>query len=474
MRRVFVAAAVVCVTASAAGTANAAGFAAARFGGEHGNVVESNPTALYFNPGAIAFSEGIHLYLGGDIALRQATWDHPATDPDPNLPMNAGIGNSGKAHLFDVFSGPTLAATAKFGNLALGVGLFVPFAGRVHWAKDSAYSSFPSDQTCGGDGACTLAANGPQRWHMTDAELTFISVTAGLAYRLGPIGIGATFNFYNSTVSESQGRTFTGSIDSTAENTGTLNVSGNNASFGLGAMVEVVPDHLWLGASYQAKPGLGEQRLTGTLQYVNGPAPYYPQSGGATYDVSLHETLPDIVRAGVRLRPTDDFEIRAFGDLTRWSAMTSQCVNDNKGGPDCLVRADGSAANKTAVLTNIPRNWKDTYGARLGASYWFSHDVEIFAGAGYETGAAPDSTMEPGAMDGDNVAGALGGRFFLFDSFYFAASYTHIQFLDRTVTTSTLAEKNGKPVQYPTVQQDGNGTYTQFIGIVDLNIEKQF
>ena len=62
--------------------ARAAGFATARFGAEHGNVTEANPTALYFNPGAIAASVGLHLYADGVLALRRVTWTHPAAPSD--------------------------------------------------------------------------------------------------------------------------------------------------------------------------------------------------------------------------------------------------------------------------------------------------------------------------------------------------------------------------------------------------------
>jgi long-subunit fatty acid transport protein len=129
---------------------------------------------------------------------------------------------------------------------------------------------------------------------------------------------------------------------------------------------------------------------------------------------------------------------------------------------------------KFSVVQNIPRNWKDTYGGHLGASYFLNSNVELFAGAGYETAASPDATMEPGSMDANNIQIAVGGRFFLFDYFYLGVGYTQIQFLDRTVTDSQLAEVNGQPYQQPTLGQDGNGSYTQWIGVVDINVEKQF
>lgn len=463
-RRVCVAGALVAFV-GAARDARAAGFATQHFGGEQGSVVATNPTALYYNPGAIGFSEGIHLYVDGDIALRHATWNHVAPQPGPSDPVDQQAGNTGEAHLFNVFAGPSLAATGKFGNFAIGAGLFVPFGGRVQWSS--------SDNT---DLAYPLTAGGVQRWHIINAALTFVQVSAGAAYKLGPLSIGATGNFINSQITESQARTVPGNVDSTAENTAHLAVSGNNGSFAAGAMLEAIPNRLWLGGSYQAQPGMGEQVLKGTFTFNAGPVPQYEPHLPLVQKVDFHESLPDIIRAGIKLRATDNFELRLFGDLTRWSKLTSQCINvDSGGSQSCVVHANGTDATPNlSVIANIVRNWKDTYGAHLGGSYWFSPGVEVFAGAGYETGAAPDATMEPGAMDGNNVTASLGGRFLIANYVYLAASYTQIQFFDRNVTDSQLAVANGKALALPTQQQDGNGQYTQWVGFFDVNLEKQF
>ncbi len=444
--------------------ARAAGFAAAHFGGEQGSVVSTNPTAVYYNPGAIGFSEGIHLYVDGELAFRHATWDHPA--PAGQTLSDTDAGNYGKAHLFNVFGGPTLAATANFGILTLGAGVFVPFGGRVHWGS--------SDNT---DSQLPLTANGVQRWHMTTAALTFIQVSAGGALHLGPLSIGATGNFINSQISETESHTLRGDINSTTEKTANIDASGNNGSFAVGAMLEAVPRHLWLGASYQAQPGMGAQMLKGTLAYNNGPAPFYSQSGQRTYNIDFHESLPDIfLRAGVRFKINDTVELRAFGDYTRWSKLTSQCINWADKGTSCQVYPNGGDATpQGSLLANIPRNWKNTMGGNVGGSYFASPAVEVFGGVGYETGAAPDATMEPGAMDGNNYSISLGGRFLVANYVYVALSYTQIQFLNRDVTTSELARSNnGAIVQVPTAQQDGNGEYTQWIGLFDINLEKQF
>jgi len=440
----------------------ASGFASAHFGGEHGNVTETNPMSLYYNPGAIGFSEGTDLYGDAELAIRHATWDHPAQPVNPTdapLPAGNDYGNTGTARLLNVFGGPAAGATTKFGNLAIGAGLFVPFGGRANWSKnpDANNPMFP------------LAADGVQRWHVIDAALTFIYTTAGAAYRLGPLSIGATGNLIISSVSTSQAHTTTNVIDSTSEGRADLNASGILGSFGVGAMLEAVPDRLWLGFSYQAQPGLGPETLKGTLDYT--------ETGGTTkYNVDFHQSLPDIYRAGIRFRASDAVELRLFGDLTRWSVMKQQCVNIQGPGVDCVVFANGADASPPPgyVQANLVRDWNNTYGIRLGASYWVKPELEFFAGTGFETAASPDTTMEPATMDADNVLLALGARIKVTKVLYLQGSYTQLLFFNRDVTDSTLSEINGKDVRFPTQTQDGNGTYSQWIGVLQGSIEAKF
>src|SRR3569832_226417 len=50
------------------------GISAAEFGGEHGNVVTTEPTALYFNPAGMALSSGTHIYVSGVLGVRRGHW----------------------------------------------------------------------------------------------------------------------------------------------------------------------------------------------------------------------------------------------------------------------------------------------------------------------------------------------------------------------------------------------------------------
>ncbi|HMI86025.1 MAG TPA: outer membrane protein transport protein [Polyangiaceae bacterium] len=440
----------------------AAGFAAARFGGEHGNVVTTNPTALYFNPAGIAFSEGTHIFVDGTLALRSASWEHPRSPNDPPDPMGAEGQSTGKATLFNVFGGPMLGATTKLGNLAFGASLSVPFGGRASWDKNEA---FPRS---GGDPSTQfpLAVDGIQRWHGIDGALTFIYLTAGAAYRIGPLAIGATGNLVLSSIKSLQAKGFagTGRPEPNNEGRAEIDVSGTHGSFGLGAMLEALPNRLWVGASYQAQPGLGPQVLSGTLTnvYLGSNAPF---------PVKFNQALPDIVRLGARFRPSETLELRAFGDFTRWSVLKTQCVVlANKDYP-CAVNPNGSdASGSGAVLQNLRRRWNDTFGIRGGVSHWLKPTVELFAGLGYETAAVPDETLDPSIGDANNLSAALGARFGIIPAVFVAGSYTHIQFLNRdNIGKSELALPS-----FPTARADGGGKYTQWIGLFNVNVEAKF
>jgi long-chain fatty acid transport protein len=186
--------------------------------------------------------------------------------------------------------------------------------------------------------------------------------------------------------------------------------------------------------------------------------------------VTFDQALPDIVRLGGRFRPTDALELRLSGDFTRWSVMASQCVVIE--GHNCAVDATGADASgeNGTVQQNLRRKWKDTYGVRAGASLWPKPEVELFAGVGFETAAVPDETMDPGLGDADNVSPAVGGRFEIFNALYLAASYTHIQYLNRDNT----GKSENFNAELPTRRPDGGGKYTQWVGVFNVNVEKQF
>jgi long-chain fatty acid transport protein len=442
--------------------AKAAGFANTRIGGEQGSVVATNPTALYYNPGAMGFAHGSQLALYGSLALRHATWDragNPTTDtPDPAGAQGA---NTGSAHILNAFGGPSLGGTLKLGNFTIGAGFFAPFYGRAHWPTNDSFNNpkYP------------LADAGVQRWFSIDGALSVLYFTAGAAYRFGPLSIGVSGNVVSTTIDQTQAKNTAGQgvPDTSQEGRAFLDASAFNPSAAAGIMLEAVPNQFWIGASYQSQPGFGQQKLHGEL-LLHTP-------GVSQADVDFLQTLPDIIRAGVRWKLKNaPLEFRLFGDMTRWSSFKTQCLTLHNA--PCNINADGTDATQptSPVQANVVRNWNDTYGGRLGVSWWVSPAVELLFGTGYETAAVPDSTLAPDLPDAINISGTFGARFMVTESLFLTASYTHIQYLNRDNTgKSTLAaDSMGNTVAYPTVEEDAGGKYTQWIGVFTGNLEALF
>jgi long-chain fatty acid transport protein len=366
--------------------------------------------------------------------------------------------NYGSASAFNVFGGPMVGGSMRIGDFAFGAAGYAPFGGEVHFDRNERFAGtmYPG------------AADGVARWHGYDASTMSIYATLGAAYRFGPLSLGATGNLILTSISFERAQALTGGLnDLESEGRSKLDASGVHASFGLGAMFEAVENTLWLGLSYQAQPGLGEIVLHGDLTAEQSVA----MPGEALRrKVDVHQALPDVYRLGLRVRPADSVELRFAGDLTRWSVLQTQCVGIAD--QPCTVTPDGGAGPNSGVVLNSRRFWRDTVGVRAGGSYWVLPSLEMFLGIGYESAAAPDTTLDPLLADANNLALAFGGRLQFADTWFAALSYTHLQFFTRDNTgKSTLADPRLEPT---TRRPDGGGEYEQWVGIVNLNVLKTF
>jgi long-chain fatty acid transport protein len=453
-----------CLLSGLAWTAPAlgAGFSTARFGGEHGNPITNNPTAVYYNPAGIADSEGIHVFLDGTLAFRSATYAHaPAPTDDTSLEG----ANSGEATLFNVAAAPMLGASAKIGDLALGLGVYVPFGGATAWDKNEAF-----DDTLENGQKRTGAEDGIQRWHAIEGSLLETYFTLAAAYKIPSIGLslGVSGNLIRSTVQTLRARNASADNTLAVEGRSLLDVSGIEASFGVGALFEAMPKKLWIGASYTSRPNItGEETLEGTLKNR------LVGQSSSPVDIALHQGFPDIARLGVRFVPKEGLELRLFGDFTRWSAMENQCLTDV--GKECKITrkenevGDGGSAD--IKWPNIARRWNDAFGVRAGLSYWPAPTAELFAGIGYDSNAIPDETLDPSVVDFDDIGVAVGGRFPIVKQLHLAASYTHLFYIDRDTTGKSISATK---LSQPSVNPDSGGQYGQTTGVLNVNLDVAF
>jgi len=432
------------------GPARASGFSVARFSGEHGHPTTSNATALYFNPAALSQADGLHLFLDLNVALRRVTYDRPAAPSDAPDPPDAVGANVGRAVLLNPLFNPVLAASLKLGNLSLGAGFFTPFGGSASWKLRPEFAGSPYPGV----------VDGVTRFHSIEGEIISSQFSLGGALQIAGTGlsVGLSANVMRTWIKDVRAWSGGGN-DVTREGRSLVDVSGYSFGFGLGALYEVTRDVLWLGLSYQSRPNVsGGLRLHGSLENdIGGPS-------GANVDV-LYD-LPDIIRWGVRYRPRTNLELRAFGDYTRFSAFKNQCAVVS--GSACDLKPDGGQVTGAQVLQNLPRDFRDSIGVRVGLSFWTHANFEFFSGLGYESSAAPDATMEPGLADWAGASFALGGRLALSKRVHAALSYTHFVFIPREV--------HGRLAEYasPSRSPDASGHYTEQLGLANANVAFAF
>jgi long-chain fatty acid transport protein len=187
-----------------------------------------------------------------------------------------------------------------------------------------------------------------------------------------------------------------------------------------------------------------------------------------TTPIDLHQDLPDVIRVGMRYRPERDLELRLFGDLTRWSAFEDQCIARRD--EPCELNADGSSAPGSGVVQNVRRDWNDAFGIRAGLSSWVEPALEVFTGAGYDSNAVPDETLETSLMDFDDVSLAVGARYELASRLFVAASYTQFYNFPR----DTRGKSEHAQLAAPSNGPDSGGRYTDWAGLVNLNLEHTF
>lgn len=438
----------------AAPSARASGFATARFGGEHGHPTTTNPTAVYYNPAAMTASQGTHLFVDGMFAARHTHYTHQPAPTDVPTPADGRGANSGQASLTNFAAVPMLGATTRLGDLALGAGVYLPFGGEETWDQNEAFEDHP---------AYPGPVDGVQRWYDIAGKIQSFYFTLGAAYPIGETGLslGVSGNLIYSLIHTTTARTVLADDNLATEGRSRVDVSGWQASFGVGALWEALRGKLWLGASYQARPNVaGGMVLKGDLsQNYTGSVDVTP--------VDLHQDLPDVIRLGLRYRPEPTLELRLFGDVTRWSAFEDQCVSQRD--QSCDVNADGSTAS-SGVIQNVRRDWNDAFGVRAGMSSWVKPELEVFTGAGYDSNAVPDATLEPSLLDFHDVSFALGARYELAPQLFLAGSFT--QFLN--VPRDTQGKSEHPTLQSPSNGPDSGGRYTEWVSLVNLNVEMVF
>jgi long-chain fatty acid transport protein len=447
--------------------ARAGGFATARFGGEHGTAADSAVGSIYYNPGAIGLLDGHHLTIDAAFALRTAEYQRDADAIDDSTLTaveRAGLDReqaiaalSGSATLDDWVVLPFAGAVSDLGiersPLRVGAAFFVPFGGQSSWDEQA------DDPTFLG------ARDGPARWYNVEGTIRSLAVALAVAYRIEParLAFGVSGNLYLQQVETLRARNANASdnlvTDSGAlvEGRSLLDVSGIAFGLGAGVLWEAVPRSLWIGASYQSQPGFGRMELDGTLTNTLGSA-----RPAAPVDVVFSEELPDIVRLAGRVRPVPAIELRLQLTWERWSQLEQMCLADagvSHFEDACATARDGGLQDRgyaSDVVQIFARDWQDTLGVRGGASWFVVPHLELMIGAGFDSNAIPDRTLDPSLFDMNKIVLALGAGYRL-GAVVLSLTVSDVIYFER----DTRGTPGNEVLALPSRQPANAGVYTQ-------------
>ena len=473
--------------------AEASGFSTARFGGEHGHPTTANATGIYYNPGAIAISEGTHIFVDGLIALRGVSYERPdsavstqsGAPNSPNYSLEYADGaNNGTAKLFNVAGAPFLGVTSDFGTdfIYAGAAAYVPFGGGTTWGKNEAFAD--SEQFPG-------AYDGVQRWYAIDGTLRSFYITGAVAFKikqLKNLTLGVSGSAIYTSFDTIRARNADGTDNvvsgmpgdfSLKEGRSWLQASGWQGGFAVGMTVEPVDEILWVGASYTSQPNVtGGMTLKGTLTNIFTTSVEPDET-----EIELVQTYPDIVRLGFRVRPIPKLELRVFADYTRWSVFDKQCVliasrPDRKCNfantdialedPENFGAPNGEETE--GVTQHLPRFWKDAGGVRVGVGYWFIDQLETYIGLGYDSSAVPVETVDPALFDMDKVSVTLGALWQAHKHVALGATVGQIIYFPIDTKGRNVLNK----FQPPTRQASADGVYKQWLTIGNLYLDISF
>ncbi len=443
----------------AASTTHASGFSTARFGFEHGHPMTDEPTAIYYNPSGLSLKPGIDIMADGAIAYRLASYTKsPDASDSPEL-AGQPLANTGEASLTNLAAAPFIGLRAGIPvsddiDIGFGASFMVPFGGAAVWDQNDAWSN---------SGVAPGPVDGVQRWYSIHGTLRSLYVAGAFSISFSKlVHIGLSGGAALTQIDSLRARNGDGSNNLDTEGRAWFKGEKWNGHIGGGIMLTPLEGRLRIGASYQAPPGLGEQKLEGNLVTQLGG-----QISGRDVPAEMTQHLPDVFRLGVSYRFTD-LELRAFADFQRWSLFADQCIAPT--GQSCAVNADGSDAEGSTTIANLPRRWKDAGGVRVGASYWFGPEVELMGGLGYDSNAIPSKNLDPALTDFHDISVALGVKFQPIKQFGAMLGYTHLFYIPR----DTTGESDNPRFQGTSTGPDAGGEYTQTIGVFHINVMGSF
>ena len=323
-----------------------AGARATGMGGAVTALVD-DASSIYFNPSGIAGHKGIDASVGVTLIIPMLSFTHDdghttstpfALVPPPNVHIAYGITE----------------------DLALGVGLFVPFGASNSW---------------------------PVGWEgdtkARTSSLQTFDIQPTLAYRLHPrMKLGIGFDAVRGTVLIERALNF---IDTK----GSVKLGGATWGYGwnAGAIITVVEKYLTVGATYRSSV---QMNFTGQSHFSNVPVEFSGLLKDQTITAGV--TLPAQANFGFGFTPMEKLRFGLDFHYTNWNQFPQLAIN----------------FENPALSNPLAKNWVDSVSVHFGAEYDITKSVQARIGFVYDPSPSPAQTLTPDLPDASRVKVAAG------------------------------------------------------------------
>lgn len=410
----------------------AAGLDEPSVGGLYGTVAGTNPTAVWWNPAALAAEAGTRYHLDLGPTFRRLTIDS----------------DRGSEALTDTSVVPFVGIASDFGENRLGVGfgLFVPQSLRL--------ASEESGAT-------------PNRYALRSSNLRMLQIALAGGYTIADewLSIGVS----GSVVDGRQ--TWSHDVPTVAElagDVGTLtDADFADPSYAATVTYDLEDPALTFGVGVYLRPFADEDRdrlavslaylhgvtltLTGTARVAFG-CPADPAARKAADQQGICDTtgdgigrvtlrLPSRVHVGVMTRPIDTLRLELFGSWVGWSRYADLQVQT-------VLEAEG--ASEFSRDRAWARDGRDVFAATLDAKFQATDRFLVGARMGVEQAAVPAGTLSAAHADGETIRVAGLAVFSPFRALELGLSYGRDFVAARNVPTSRfgLSLRPERPDRY--------------------------
>ncbi len=346
-------------------------------------------SAIFFNPAGIARGKGIDAQVG----------------ITPIVPLFSYKDNAGNKTTMPFNIVPPFNAYFTYGiteDFTAGIGVFTPYGLRIQW---------------------------PDGWagrnYLTSASLITEDINPTLAYKFGPVRLGAGFQAMHAAVHLQRDINFGSQI-------GSIDLGGGAWGWGAngGVQIDAIKKFLTVGVIYRS--AVKTDFDDGKAHFDNVP----PGLQQTIHDQKAQTSFvnPDQLALGLASRPIDQLLLDVDIVWIAWSKFHSIDINF----PD---------DQSHTLSTSSPKNWTGKVHVNAGGEYTFSPNWKGRLGFLYDQSPSPESTLAPDLPDADRLNLAVGGSYWHDSGFHADLGFQYlIMFAHKSTYAPFPGEYGGNPI----------------------------